>query len=61
MRQNAEKIEADDLEDFPQLTVVGSSHTEKKRSDVRPELQSLGWEPRQRRLARLRSASSTQS
>jgi hypothetical protein len=59
MRQNAEKLQTDEFEDYPHLTVVGSSHTEKKRSSDRPELLALGWEPRARRLAHLRSASHT--
>jgi hypothetical protein len=56
MRQNVQHIRVDDMESFPELTIVGSSEMDKKHSgEDRPELLVLGWEPRQQRLARLRS------
>lgn len=57
MRQNAEKLAVESLETFPQLTIVQVSEGEEHRSSqLRPELLALGWEPRARRLAALRSA-----
>jgi len=54
MRQNAEKLREDDSDAYPELTIVGRTQSTRKRDD-RPELLALGWEPRQQRLAILRS------
>ena len=53
MRQNAEKLREDSSDSYPELTIVG--RPEIKKRDERPELRALGWEPRQQRLAILRS------
>ena len=53
MRQNAEKLQEDSADNYPKLTIV--DRPESKKRDERPELRALGWEPRQQRLAILRS------
>ena len=53
MRQNAEKLQEDSSENYPELTIV--SRPESTKREERPELRALGWEPRRQRLAILRS------
>lgn len=53
MRQNAETLREENSQTYPELTVV--ARPENKKREERPELRALGWEPRQQRLAILRS------